>query len=81
MRTPPPDVSANWPSPNFVNPALKGQSLLITQVILVPLALTALVARLFVRIRIVKRWGCDDVLMIFAWVSHHYYILSSKAKC
>lgn len=69
MRSPPPGVMATWPPPNFGDPDLQGQALVITQAVLVPAALSVLAARLFVRVRIVRRWGWDDALMVLAWVS------------
>ena len=68
MRMPPPAVVTSWPKPNYVNPVSRGQGLLITQIVLVPLALLVLVARLYVRLYMVKRPGWDDWLMVMAMV-------------
>ena len=68
MRTPPPSVIDSWPEPNYVNPETRGPRLLITQLIFVPLALLVLLARLYVRIFVVRRAGWDDCLMVMDMV-------------
>lgn len=70
MRTPPPSVIDSWPEPNYVNPETRGPRLLITQLIFVPLALLVLLARLYVRIFVVRRAGWDDWMMAMAMVRH-----------
>jgi hypothetical protein len=66
MRLPPASVIASWPTPNYVNPETRGPGLLITEIIMVTIALTMLGLRLFVRLRIVRKTGWDDWLMVGA---------------
>ena len=69
MRLPPPDVVASWPAPNYVDPETRGPALLITVLIIMPIALVTLACRLYVRMYLLRRAGWDDWLMIAAAVS------------
>lgn len=66
MRFPPPSVTASWPTPNPTNPVTRNDALVAIELILLSLALICLSLRLFVRIRIVRRGGWDDWLMVGA---------------
>lgn len=68
MRLPPKDVIATWPEPNYDDPDTKGPSLLVVQLCLMPLAMLALGARLYVRVFLMKKAGVDDWLMLGAMV-------------
>ncbi|KAK2765981.1 hypothetical protein FQN54_007496 [Arachnomyces sp. PD_36] len=68
MRTPPPDVLASWPEPNYTNPATRGDGLVIVNVITMVLAVIVVVLRLYTRIRITGSFGFDDLLILFALV-------------
>lgn len=68
MRRVPQAVEASWPPPNYSSPDHQGSDLLIAQLTLLPLAMLALVARLWVRILVVNRAGWDDLLMVVAMV-------------
>jgi hypothetical protein len=66
MRLPPADVVASWPPPDYENPDTQGPRLLIIQMILMPLALVALIARLYARVYLMKKAWIDDWLMLAA---------------
>lgn len=68
MRLPPDDVIAGWPPPDYDHPQTRGPYLVLVQMILMPLALLALLARLYVRGCLMKKVGADDWLMLAAMV-------------
>lgn len=67
-RLPPPEVLAQWPEPNYVDPEERGPALLIVELTFLPLALICLGLRLYVRLAIVRKTGWDDWLMVGAAV-------------
>lgn len=78
MRIPPPEVLASWPPPNYDNPVARGPALLITELVITPLAVAVLLARLHCRITKVHNSGLDDWLMAAATVrdilQHHVQV-------
>jgi hypothetical protein len=69
MRSPPPDVLASWPKPNYIDPERRGNESVIVQSILVVLVTTILIIRLYARIVITRAGiGLDDTMIIIAWV-------------
>lgn len=68
MRLPPDDMIATWPAPNYDNPETQGPYLLVVQLVMMPLALLALLARLYVRVYLMKKVWVDDWLMLSAMV-------------
>ncbi|CAJ2504667.1 Uu.00g120610.m01.CDS01 [Anthostomella pinea] len=68
MRYPPLEVVLTWPEPNYVNPENRGPALLIVNLTILPLALLCLALRLWVRVRMLKRFWWDDWLMIAATI-------------
>ncbi|KAJ4287476.1 hypothetical protein N0V88_007663 [Collariella sp. IMI 366227] len=68
MRSPPPDVVASWPRPNYINPETQGPDLIIAGLITLIVALITLVLRLYVRIRIIRQTGLDDWVMVAAGI-------------
>jgi hypothetical protein len=60
MRFPPPEVVKTWPTPNYKNPENRGPTLMIVELIILPLALIALGLRLYVRFCVVRRSWWDD---------------------
>jgi len=69
MRTPPPEVVASWPPPNYIDPETRGPSLLIVNFIFLALSLASLAARLWARLVILRAPGLDDLLITIAIVS------------
>lgn len=68
MRFTHPDLIATWPSPNLVDPELRGPELYIINSIFAFAASAAVILRLYVRV-FVRRWvGLDDYLLAFAWL-------------
>ncbi|KAL2133306.1 hypothetical protein VTI74DRAFT_2572 [Chaetomium olivicolor] len=63
MRFPPPEVVATWPAPNYVNPVTRGPAVIIVELITLPLALTCLALRLYVRMKIMCKSEMDDWMM------------------
>ncbi|KFY28782.1 hypothetical protein V493_02762 [Pseudogymnoascus sp. VKM F-4281 (FW-2241)] len=69
MRLPPPEVTSQWPKPNYVDPVRRGHALTIVQLILVLLGTIFVAMRLYARLVITRaRIGLDDVLIVLAWV-------------
>lgn len=73
MRSPPPEVVASWPRPNYVNPETRGPDLIVAGVITLVFAVVCLVLRMYVRLRIMRKTELDDWVMVVATVrqSHH----------
>jgi hypothetical protein len=68
MRSPPPEVLATWPKPNYVDPTTRGSGLMIVELTLLPIAMIVVFLRLWVRIAWLKKSWYDDYLMILAMV-------------
>jgi hypothetical protein len=68
MRSPPPEVVASWPRPNYVNPETRGPDLIVAGVITLTVAVTCLVLRMYVRLRIMRKTELDDWVMVVATV-------------
>ncbi|KAH9885327.1 hypothetical protein F4778DRAFT_787260 [Xylariomycetidae sp. FL2044] len=66
MRYPPISVQMYWPRPNYVNPENRGPTLMIVELTILALALICLALRLWVRIKLLKRFWWDDGLMVGA---------------
>jgi len=64
MRSPPPEVLATWPKPNYVNPTTRGPALAIVEITALSLGSIVLVLRLYVRARIMRSVDWDDWLMV-----------------
>jgi hypothetical protein len=63
-----PELVAEWPKPNYINPETRGPALYIINGLFFTLATFAIVIRLYARI-FVRRWfGLDDFLILLAWV-------------
>jgi hypothetical protein len=70
---PPPTQWLVWPTPNYIDPITKPKCVLFFACLLGPISAALLLARMWVRIRVQKRAGCDDWLMLVAWVSNATY--------
>jgi hypothetical protein len=68
MRDPPLSVILSWPTPNYVDPETRGQSLLVVNIILLALCFVAVAARLWARLVILHAPGLDDLLITIAMV-------------
>ncbi|APA07748.1 hypothetical protein sscle_03g025180 [Sclerotinia sclerotiorum 1980 UF-70] len=66
MQLPSPEIIATWPVPNYVDPKMRGNGVLVVNAILFPLALFIILIRLYTRLRISKSFGLDDWLIIAA---------------
>jgi hypothetical protein len=69
MRSPPLEVLKTWPKPNYVNPTTRGQSLMVVELTLLPIAMIVVFLRMYVRIAWLRKSWYDDYLMILAMVS------------
>lgn len=68
MKLPPLDVIANWPTPNYDNPATRGNALLIVNYAFATITIVTVGLRLYTR-AVIKRWfGLDDIFIILALV-------------
>jgi hypothetical protein len=65
---PPPSVIATWPAPNYVNPESKGNQLLVVSSVFAILAIAVVLARLWVRVKIQRNAGIDDLFIFLALV-------------
>lgn len=72
MRSPPPEVVASWPRPNYANPETRGPDLIVAGVVTLVFALIALTLRLYVRLRIMRKTEMDDWVMVAATVRQRY---------
>lgn len=66
---PPLEVSQNWPAPNYENPELRSDAIIILAYVLGPLSVCMCIVRLWVRIYHQKSAGVDDWLMLASIVS------------
>ncbi len=64
MRSPPPEVLASWPKPNYVNPETRGPALIIIELTALSISSICLGLRLYVRARIMRSIDWDDWLML-----------------
>lgn len=72
MRSPPPEVVASWPRPNYANPETRGPDLIVAGVVTLVFALAALTLRLYVRLRIMRETEIDDWVMVAATVRQRH---------
>lgn len=80
MRSPPPEVVASWPRPNYVNPETRGPDLIVAGVITLVFAVVCLAMRMYVRLRIMRKTELDDWVMVVATVrQNHHSTCSSPA--
>ncbi|PGH02661.1 hypothetical protein GX51_04544 [Blastomyces parvus] len=63
---PPPSVIKSWPKPNYVDPEAKGHDLVAIAIALGLLATIAVGARLWVRLKIQKNPGLDDLFLFLS---------------
>lgn len=82
MRSPPPEVRATWPKPNYVDPERRGNESVIVQSILVVLVTAIVIIRLYARIVITRAGiGLDDTLIIISWVRSNFsYFHEASAR-
>ncbi|PKY00111.1 hypothetical protein P168DRAFT_337402 [Aspergillus campestris IBT 28561] len=66
MRTPPPEVIASWPKPNYMNPSYQGPQLLIVSVTLLVCSSILVGLRLWVCLQMKRSARWDDWIMIAA---------------
>ncbi|OJD12502.1 hypothetical protein AJ78_06912 [Emergomyces pasteurianus Ep9510] len=64
MRSPPLEVMATWPKPNYVNPEYQGPLMPVVGILFVCLSTIVLALRLWVRVHMKKSAGLDDWLML-----------------
>lgn len=79
MRSPPPEVLASWPKPNYVDPQRRGNEGVIVQAILVVLVTAIVIIRLYARIVITRAGiGLDDAMIIISWVRLSLQIVPAR---
>jgi len=64
MRSPPPEVVASWPAPNFTNPETRGPALIVVELLALCIGTILLSLRMYVRVRIMRSVDWDDWLMV-----------------
>lgn len=69
MKLPPADVLATWPTPNYIDPTTRGNSVLIVTIVFSALAFVVTCLRLYTRFKITCSPGIDDILIVVALVS------------
>ncbi|KAF2476573.1 uncharacterized protein BDR25DRAFT_375541 [Lindgomyces ingoldianus] len=68
MRNIPPDVLLSWPTPNYQDPATRGNALIIVNAVFISLVMLVVSLRIYTRLAI-KRWfGSDDVFIMLALI-------------
>lgn len=65
---PPASAIAAWPDPNYINPETHGNGGFIALVILSPLTLITVLARVYARAVVQRKAGVDDWLMLASLV-------------
>lgn len=68
MRAIPLEVLASWPTPNYVDPITRPPALYVVPIVGMALSTTVVLLRFYSRAVIMKHFGIDDILMIFAVV-------------
>jgi hypothetical protein len=68
MRSAPPEVLKTWPKPNYVNPTTRGNTLMILELTLLPIAMVVVFLRMWVRISWLRKVGIDDWVMLVAMI-------------
>jgi len=74
-RTPPPEVIASWPAPNFVNPETRGPVKDIVTITLWVIVTGILTLRIYTRRYISRRVGWDDVLVTASYVTATAFLI------
>ena len=64
----PPDVVAQWPQPNFVNPVTAGPALNVIAILFKVLAYLFVGLRIYVRAYLLRSFGIDDWMMVICLV-------------
>jgi hypothetical protein len=57
-----------WPAPNYVDPVTRGNTLMIVELTILPVALLCVLLRLWIRIGWLRKAWWDDWLMLVAMV-------------
>ena len=70
MKLPPADVLATWPTPNYIDPTTRGDSVLIVTIVFAAIAFVVTCLRLYTRFKITCSPGIDDVLIVVALVCY-----------
>lgn len=68
MKLAPASVLASWPAPNYHDPVRRGPTGQIVSIILAVVAAVVLAMRMYTRLRVVRSFGLDDVLILVAFV-------------
>ncbi len=66
--SPPPEVIASWPKPNYINPETRGVGLVVVTWVLGGLTILTVSARLWSRVIVLRSPGKDDYVIIPATV-------------
>lgn len=79
MQMPPYSVLASWPTPNYIDPVVRGPANIIIISIFFPLVLLTVGIRIYTRLCLSKSFGVDDWFIIATLVrkpfSIHLYLL------
>jgi hypothetical protein len=78
MREIPITEILKWPTPNYVNPETRGNTLLVVDTVFLVLTLVAVSLRVYTRVHIQKWFGIDDIFALLALVST-VAIISSRS--
>ncbi|KAF6844570.1 integral membrane protein [Colletotrichum musicola] len=68
MRIPPPEVILSWPPPRYDDPETRGPASEIVSLVLLSIASTIIIIRIYTRKWITKGFGWDDILVILAFI-------------
>jgi hypothetical protein len=80
MRIPPASVIASWPIPNYEDPVTRGPSGSIICALFTVLVVLLLLIRAYTRLRIVRSFGLDDILIMIAFVRFNPSLFFLKVK-
>ncbi|KAE8151264.1 hypothetical protein BDV25DRAFT_97957 [Aspergillus avenaceus] len=68
MKLPPAAVIASWPTPNYVDPPTRGNSVLIVTIVGLAMSFVVTCLRLYTRFKITCSPGIDDILIVIALI-------------
>ncbi|KAI0025002.1 integral membrane protein [Xylariomycetidae sp. FL0641] len=76
MQLPPPEVAAQWPKPNFVDPETQGPGGTIISLLLATLVTVILAIRIYSRKWLTNGIGLDDTLICLAYFPSLAFVLT-----
>lgn len=64
---------STWPTPNYINPVIRGPGLIIMHLVLYPIIPGLVGLRTYTRLRISRSFGLDDVFILLAMACSRFH--------